>query len=173
MSDQPFECKGCIGKVKRKNAVLQAFDGALYTKKLYKVYPDVAEDLRTALSMSVQSGSDDVTLMPGSELIRPDIQASLVISGQIGTFCSDIAPRITDLDSDDVRWVKAQAATPEQVDAMFQFWLEHEDFREEVTRVIEALDFPNGKEGASAALLTTEEQQDPLSEKPELSTETV
>jgi len=171
MLEQPFECEGVIGKVKRKNAALHIFEGALYTKKLYKVYPDIAQDLKTALSMQVTNGEDNVTVLPGSELIRPDIQASLAISEQIATFCNEIAPRVVIADSDDIQWIRAQVATSEQVDAMFLFWLERDDFREVVTATIQALDFPNGKEGASADLLTTAERTDPLSEPPELITE--
>ena len=187
MLEQPFEVNGILGKVKPRNLALQSFEGALYTKKLYKVYSDIPTDVRMALNMTFSQSTESSTSpdgeenstgkvsiqeIAGADMIRPDIKASLSMSAQIDDFCQRAAPRVADLVAD-VQWYRAAKVTPEQLDAMFQFWLEHEDFREEVDKIIEAMDFPNGKAGASAEMLTPEELKDPLSVAPELNTETI
>lgn len=179
MQEQPFACEGVLGKVKRRNIALHSFETALYTRKLYKVYGDIPGDIAALMSVNVDTSpiqdgenlADRFNVQASTAFSRPDVQASLEMQSAIDKFC-EVAPRLTDIAADDVKWMKAAKATPEQVDAMFQFWLEREDFREAVTETIQAVDFPNGKEGASAALLTTEDLTDPLLEAPALSTET-
>lgn len=169
MLDQAFQVDDLIGKVARRNSALHGFEAALYTRKLYEVYSDIPGDIALLFSVEIdavtplqkdENPQDRVKVSTSKAFNRPDVQASLDMKGRIDEFCG-VAPRITIAAG--AKWHRAAKATPDQVDTMFQLWLEREDLRTGVLALIEEMDFPNGKEGASAALLTTEDLTDPLS----------
>jgi hypothetical protein len=165
MLTSEFECNGALVRVKLANKKLDAFDAAIYTRKLYQIYGDMQNDLGAAYTV-VESkdgqGKDQVNIAPNPEaFMRPDIQAGMTVYNSIRDFAA-VAPRITELHGDEVEWVGPRS-TPEKIDTAFRFWLADEDLQMAIQEHCERLDFPNGKEGAPAALLTKDELSDPNS----------
>jgi Arc/MetJ-type ribon-helix-helix transcriptional regulator len=99
--------------------------------------------------------------------LLPDVQAELTVVNEIQIFAG-YAPKIGELHSDEITEWPRSTSSSDKINAAFRLWMEREDLQEAVKSALDALEFPNGKEGASASMLTDEELADPFLSAPGL-----
>lgn len=146
----PFKAGDVLGQVKRINPARAAFDKALYTVALGKVYPYVQIEISSKGKDGETLNSVDLVLLAGMSIYT-----------QITAFV-EIAVRIAELHNAGFDWPRA-TATPEEINQAFLYSLDEPEVWEAVKNAIHALDFPNGKENAPVAMLTPAEQIAPNS----------
>src|SRR5260221_10519960 len=104
-----FQYGGIVGVVSKSNPQLDAFDAALYSQKLYKVYGVEIADLTTAYEVVTDDKGKENVQVRGAALMRPDIQSSITIFNAIHGFC-EIAPQVIEFEGAPVEWVSAKAS---------------------------------------------------------------
>lgn len=160
-----FEVDGNLVRIKRANPRLDAFDSAIYTRKLYQVYGDIQADLRIA-EKAVRGEGEEAAVAKLQALVNPAVQAALLIFSDIKNF-TKIAPRVVEMHGD-VAWAGARASA-EKIDDTFRFWLGNETLQARIKEECAALDNPNG---VLAGKLTEAQKQDPFLENSVVSTST-
>jgi hypothetical protein len=153
-----FQHGEIVGTVRRANAQLDAFDSALYSQKLYKVYDAQLETMAAAYEVVKDDHGDDFVTMKREAYLNPSIQAATTIYNAIRSFC-EIAPSVIEFEGAAIRWSSAKD-NPDCVDETFRFWLSDVDLQKVIIDALTALNNPNG---VLSGVLTEVEAKDPLS----------
>lgn len=157
MLTSDFEVDGILVRIKRANPELDAFDAAIYTRKLYQIYGDIQADLRTA-EKAVRGEDEESAIAKLQVMVNPAMQAALLIFSKIKSF-SKIAPRVVEMHGE-VAWAGARSSA-ELIDETFRFWLGNASLQARIKEECATLDNPNG---VLAGKLTEAQKKDPLSE---------
>lgn len=155
-----FSVNGMLGKVKRTNQTVDAFDAALYTQKLYQVYGNIQDGLARAFTVATvtdAAGAETVNVEPSAEaLMNPMVQAALTIFNAIRDF-AEAAPHVVELHAEGLSHWAGPRETADAIDETFRLWLGDEALQETLRATQKTLDNPNG---VLSGVLTAEQQQD-------------